>query len=414
MLHHLTKDAEVAASPEVRLPYGRHHIDDDDIAAVVRVLKGDFLTTGPTVAAFEKAFGEATGAREAVVVANGTAALHLAARALDLGAGDTVIVPAITFVATANAARFVGAEVVFADVDPDTGLMTPEHLQAAIAGLPPTGKRALFNVHFAGQCEDVETISRIARGAGLKILDDACHAVGTEYRTANGRWHKIGSCAHADLTIFSFHPVKTIAMGEGGAITLNDPALAERIRRDRSHGLERDPAHLEASFSRDLDGEPAPWAYELAAPGYNYRASDIHCALGHSQLKKLGKFVRERRALVAHYDELLEPLWPIVRPLARPAACIPTWHLNVALVDFGRAGLTRRALMASLKERGIGTQVHYIPVHRQPYFENRYGAQDLPGVETYYRACLTLPLFVGMGADDVERVVDTLAALVGF
>lgn len=395
------------------LPYGRHFIDEDDIAAVAGVLRGDYLTTGPAVEAFEGALASVTGAREAVALANGTAALHLAARALGLGPGDTVIVPSITFVATANAARLVGAEVVFADVDPDSGLMMPEHLRAAIADLPPSGKRALFNVHFAGQCENLEEIARVAREAGLLILDDACHAIGTEYRTAAGKWHKIGSCAHADLTVFSFHPVKTIAMGEGGAITLNNSSLAARIRRDRSHGLERDGALLSASFSRDLDGTRAPWAYELVAPGYNYRASDIHCALGSSQLKKLTVFVRERRNLMALYERMLEPMWPAVRPLSRTAACIPAWHLNVAIIDFARAGATRSSLMGKLKALGIGTQVHYIPVHRQPYYESRYGTQDLPGAEMFYRSCLTLPLFVGMSEDDVARVCDALAEMAG-
>lgn len=400
-----------AEEPAPTLPYGRHFIDEDDIAAVAAVLRGNYLTTGPAVERFEQSLAEAVGAREAVALANGTAALHLAARALGLGPGDTVIVPSITFVATANAARFVGAEVVFADVDPDSGLMTTEHLRAAIADLPPSGKRALFNVHFAGQCENLEEIARIAREAGLLILDDACHAIGTEYRTTAGKWHKIGSCAHADLTVFSFHPVKTIAMGEGGAITLNNSSLAARIRRDRSHGLERDPALLSAGFSRDLDGAPAPWAYELHTPGYNYRASDIHCALASSQLQKLSAFVRERRNLMSLYERMLEPLWPAVRPVSRMAACLPAWHLNVALVDFARAGITRAGLMGALKRRGIGTQVHYIPVHRQPYYEGRYGAQDLPGAEVYYRSCLTLPLFVGMSEDDVARVCDALAEL---
>ncbi|MFO1187083.1 MAG: UDP-4-amino-4,6-dideoxy-N-acetyl-beta-L-altrosamine transaminase [Alphaproteobacteria bacterium] len=409
-----------AEEPSRTLPYGRHFIDEDDIAAVAGVLRGDYLTTGPAVEDFERALASATGAREAVALANGTAALHLAARALGLGPGDTVIVPAITFVATANAARFVGAEVVFADVDPDSGLHDAEHCAPRSSWRgggggrrrrTTSGKRALFNVHLAGQCEDLEEIARIAREAGLLILDDACHAIGTEYRTMAGKWHKVGSCAHSDLTVFSFHPVKTIAMGEGGAIALNNSALAAHIRRDRSHGLERDPALLSASFSRDLDGAPAPWAYELVAPGYNYRASDIHCALAASQLKKLSKFVRERRALMALYERMLEPLWPVVRPLSRVAACLPAWHLNVALVDFARAGTTRTALMGKLKARGIGTQVHYIPVHRQPYYEDRYGAQDLPGAEVYYRNCLTLPLFVGLSEDDVARVCDALAEL---
>jgi UDP-4-amino-4,6-dideoxy-N-acetyl-beta-L-altrosamine transaminase len=395
------------------LPYGRHFIGDDDIESVARVLRGEFLTTGPAVPAFEEALAEATGSAHAVAVSSGAAALHLAARALGLGPGDTVIVPTNTFVATANAARHTGAEVIFADVDPDTGLMTTDQLKAAISELPPTGKRALFNVHFAGQCENLEAIARISREANLKIVDDACHAIGAEYRTSTGRWHKIGSCAHADLSIFSFHPVKTIAMGEGGAITLNDPALAARIRRDRTHGLEKDPALLESSFARDVDGEKAPWAYELINPGYNYRASDIHCALGTSQLNKLSLFVRERRALAAAYEELLDPLWPIVRPLQRLTSVMPAWHLGVALIDFPRTGLTRRALMATLRDRGVGSQVHYIPVHRQPYFESRYGAQDLPGAETYYNSCLTLPLFVGMTHDDVQFIVETLANVIG-
>lgn len=410
MLRKLTNSAPKPASV---LPYGRHFIGDDDIEAVTRVLKSDFLTTGPVVPAFEKALAEATSARDAIAVSSGGAALHLAARALDLGPGDTVIVPSNTFVATANAARHTGAEVVFADIDPDSGLMTPEHLKTAISELPPTGKRALFNVHFAGQCEDLEEIARIAREAGLKILDDACHAIGTEYRTPTGRWHKIGSCVHADVSIFSFHPVKTIAMGEGGAITLNDPALAARIRRDRSHGLEKEPALLGASFSRDLDGTPAPWAYELLSPGFNYRASDLHCALGASQLKKLALFTRERRTLMSAYEQRLEPLWPIVRPLTQLTNVMPAWHLNVVLIDFARAGLSRRGVMAALKERGIGSQVHYIPVHRQPYFESRYGAQDLPGAEMYYNSCLSLPLFVGMTQDDVRHVVDALAEVMG-
>ncbi len=397
----------------ITLPYGRHFIDEDDIAAVTQVLRGDYLTTGPAVPAFESALAAYVGAKEAIACSSGTAALHLAALALGLGPGDTVIVPAITFLATANAARLVGAEVVFADVDPDTGLMSPEHLKAAIAELPPTGKRALFNVHFAGQCEDVEAIARIARTAGLSIVDDACHAIGTEYRTASGAWYKIGSNAHADLTCFSFHPVKTIAMGEGGAVSVNDPALAARIKRYRNHGVERDPAKLSQPFSRDLSGEPAPWAYEMYQPGYNYRASDIHCALGASQLKKLPKFVRERRALAASYDRQLEPLWPIVRPLSRHAAVIPAWHLYVTQIDFANIGLTRGELMAALKHKGIGTQVHYIPVARQPYYVARYREQDLPGADSYYQSCLSLPLFVGMSEDDVKRVANALAALIG-
>jgi len=413
MLHLKSPPQAANDSGPPLLPYGRHFIDEDDIEAVTRVLRGDYLTTGPAVPAFEAALANYVGAKEALACSSGTAALHLAALALGLGPGDTVIVPAITFLATANAARFVGAEIVFADVDPDTGLMTPEHLKAALADLPPTGKRALFNVHFSGQCEDVETLAKIAREARLAIVDDACHAIGTEYRTASGAWHKIGSNAHADLTCFSFHPVKTIAMGEGGAVSVNDAELAARIKRYRNHGAERDPAKLNEPFSRDLSGMPAPWAYEMTEPGYNYRASDIHCALGLSQLKKLPQFVRERRALAALYDKLLAPLWPAVRPLGQRGAVIPAWHLYVTHIDFAQTGLTRGELMATLRGKGIGTQVHYIPVARQPYYKSRYGEPDLPGADTYYQSCLSLPLFVGMTEDDVARVADALTDLVG-
>jgi len=409
MLHLKSSTRDIETSR--LLPYGRHFIDEDDIAAVVRVLTGDTLTTGPMAPAFEAALANYVGAKHAIVCSSGTAALHLAARALGLGPGDTVIVPAITFLATANAARLVGAEVVFADVDPDTGLMGPDHLNAAIADLPRSGKRALFNVHFAGQCEDPESIARIAREAGLKIVDDACHAIGTEHRDSSGRWHKLGGCAYADLTVFSFHPVKTIAMGEGGAISTNDAALADRLRRDRNHGVERDPSKLRQNFSRDLSGAIAPWAYEMAEPGLNYRASDIHCALGLSQLGKLPRFIRERRQLASAYDRALDPLWPTIRPLGRCTSCLPAWHLYVALIDFARLGLTRGEAMAALKQQGIGSQVHYIPVARQPHYEDRYGVADLPGADLYSRSCLSLPLFVGMTEDDVTRVTNAIANL---
>jgi dTDP-4-amino-4,6-dideoxygalactose transaminase len=394
------------------LPQGRHFVDDEDIDAVVRVLTSDRLTGGPATPSFEAALARTVGAHEAVACSSGGAALHLAIRALDLGPDDTVIVPAIAGVAAAGAARHAGAEVVFADVDADTGLMGPQHLQTAIGELPPTGKRALFNLHLAGQCAELQALEEVARAAGLLIVDDASQALGTEYRSRDGRWHKVGAGDHSDMTVFSFEAGDTVTMGAGGGLALNDVDLAGRIRRDREGGLERDPAKLNQPISRDLSGNIAPWAYELTLPGFDYRPSDIQAVLGTTQIKKLPGFVRERRSLVAHYDLALEAFWPIVRPLGRTPACLPAWHHYIVRVDFARAGLTRGELMRALGDNGIGTGVHYVPVARQPYYEQRYGVADLPGANAYYEATLTLPLFVGMCEDDIERVADALGELI--
>ncbi len=391
------------------LPYGRHLIEEDDISAVVEVLRGDWLTTGPAVERFEVGLAEATGARHAVACANGTAALHLAALALELGPGDAAVVPAITFVATANAVRLVGAEVVFADVDPDTGLMRPEDLEAALARADRP-VRAVLPVHLAGQTADMAAIGALARARGLRVVEDACHAIGG----VDPEGAPVGACRHGDAATFSFHPVKTIAMGEGGAVTTNDDALAARVRSMRNHGLTRDPARWsQADEGFGPQGQANPWYYEMPEPGLNYRASDINCALAASQLGKLDRFAARRRALVERYDALVANLAPAVRPLGRVSGCVPAWHLYVVLVDFDAAGVDRGTVMRRLGERGIGSQVHYIPVHRQPYYRARVGQLRLPGADAYYARTLTLPLFPAMMDEDVERVVTSLAEAAG-
>jgi UDP-4-amino-4,6-dideoxy-N-acetyl-beta-L-altrosamine transaminase len=406
--------AEPAKPPRnAFLPYGRQVIEDDDIAAVAEAMRGELLTTGPYVARFESALCKITGARHAAVCANGTAALHMAARALNLGPGTKVIVPAITFLATASAPHMNGAEIVFADVDPETGLMRPEDLEAALARAGHAD--AVFNVHLNGQCGAIEQIADIARGHGAKIVDDACHAIGTGYVADDGQVSQIGSNAFADLSVFSFHPVKSIAMGEGGAVTSNDPELAKRLVLARNHGMTRDPADFHnIADAFDADGKPNPWYYELNQPEFNWRANDIQCALGLSQLGKLGRFVARRRALAAAYDSLLAPFAPLIRPLARTRPALPAWHLYVARIDFARAGISRAHVMHALAERGIGTQVHYFPVHRQPYYAGRYDTPALPGAERYYERALSLPLSAAMTADDAERVVNALTAVLGF
>lgn len=396
------------------LPYARQSIDEGDIAAVAAVLRGDWLTTGPKVKAFEETFAAKVGARFAVSCSSGTAGLHLASLALALGEGDAIVMPALTFLATANAARYVGAEVIFAGVDPDSGLMGAADLNAALEGAADKGAKAVFPVHLNGQCRDMEAIAALAAERGLKVVEDACHALGTTYRTDRGETVSVGSCRHGDIAVFSFHPVKIIAMGEGGAVTTNDEALYERLVKLRNHGITHDANAFEnAELAFDGDGSANPWYYEMPELGFNYRASDINCALGLSQLGKLDHFVSRRRALAARYDDLLAPLAPLVRPVSRVADCEPAWHLYVVLIDFTTAGISRAVLMQRLRDEGIGTQVHYIPVYEQPYYRRRYGRQSLPGAEAYYARALSLPLFPAMSEADVERVVGALRGHLG-
>ena len=400
-----------ASPPRRMLPYGQPLIEEDDIAAVAEVLRSGWLTTGPLVERFEAKLAETVGARHAVACANGTAALHLAAMALDLGPESTVIVPAVTFAATANAARYVGARVVFADVDPHTGLLTPETLAAALAH---AGKAdAVFPVHLAGQSCDMAALYTIAEREKLFIVEDGCHALGTRYDGPARGYYPVGASSHSDMTVFSFHPVKTIAMGEGGAVTTHSGAIARRLRRLRSHGIERESgAFALEHLAYDGAGAANPWYYELQELGFNYRASDIHCALGLSQLGKLARFIEARRQLVAAYDEALAPFARLIAPLARVPGCSPAWHLYVVQIDFAALGLERAAVMRKLVAAGIGTQVHYLPVPFHPYYaalEPSDPAQRYPGAATYYATALSLPLFVGMDPADPKRIVGTLA-----
>jgi UDP-4-amino-4,6-dideoxy-N-acetyl-beta-L-altrosamine transaminase len=377
------------------LPYGRQTIEDDDVAAVAAALRDDFLTTGPKVEAFETAFAAAVGAHRAVACSNGTAALHLAMLALGVQPGEVCIVPSITFLATANCARYVGAEVVFADVDPASGLMTEATLRDAVARCGGRKIAAILPVHLRGDVCELPALRRVADEVGAALVEDACHALGSRMSFDNvsanvgdGRW--------GELAVFSFHPVKTLTTAEGGMVTTADPHLAERLRRFRSHGMVRPPG-------------ADPWVYEMAEIGFNYRLPDVLCALGLSQLAKLPRLLERRRTLARRYDAALAPLAPLVRIAQRPAWSDPALHLMCVLIDFEAAGQTRAEVMASLKARRIGTQVHYIPVHRQPYYVGRYGALDLPGAEAWYARCLSLPLFPTMADADVDRVAAALS-----
>ncbi|WP_207460753.1 UDP-4-amino-4,6-dideoxy-N-acetyl-beta-L-altrosamine transaminase [Azospirillum sp. SYSU D00513] len=393
------------------LPYGRQSVDEEDVAAVVAALRGDYLTTGPLVDAFERRLAGIVGAPQAVACANGTAALHLAMLALGIGPGDVVVVPAITFLATANAARFVGAEVAFADVDPDSGLMEARHLAEALDRARALGRpRAAAMVHLNGQSPDMGPLAATARDASLFLVEDACHALGTAIHTEEGEV-PVGACDRSDLAVFSFHPVKTVTTAEGGAVTSRDPALDRRLRLFRNHGMVRDPAGLTLpELALDEAGGTNPWYYEMQELGFNYRLNDVQCALGLAQLGKLDRFAARRRALADRYDRALAPLGPLLRPVPRSPGCRAVPHLYPVLVDFA-AGTGRAALMRALAARGVGTQVHYIPVPWQPYYRDRYGLADLPGARRYYERVLSLPLFADMEEADADRVAAALAEL---
>ncbi len=325
------------------LPYGKQSIDEDDIAAVAEVLRSAFLTTGPAVDAFETALAEKMAVPHAVACMNGTAALHMAAAALGIGPGDVVIVPAITFSATANGPAMAGAEVVFADIDPETGLLSASALEDALDRAKAVGRpRAVFPVHLNGQCVPMADIAGIAEENGLLVVEDACHAIGGTIPGRDGSETPVGSCEWSDAATFSFHPVKTIAMGEGGAVTTRNDAVANRLRLLRNHGITRNPdAFTDRDAAFGADGSVNPWYYEMQILGHNYRAPDINCALGLSQLKKLDRFAEIRRRLVAAYDKRIPSLAPLVRPITQVANQNQVRHLYVVRIDFRAAGLPR-------------------------------------------------------------------------
>jgi len=394
------------------ISYGRHAIDQDDIKAVEAVLKGDWLTCGSVVEAFEQKLCEITESPFAISCSNGTTALHLALLALGIGPGDRVIVPAITFLASANAARFVGADVIFADIDPATGLMTAETLENAFKSQKdPVKVKAVINVHLNGQCGDLEAIYQVAKRYNLSIVEDAAHAIGTNYINQQGKKYPIGSNQFSDLTTFSFHPVKTIATGEGGAVTCKSPEMAKRLKLLRGHGMLRnkdDWQNTEQGF--DENNLANPWYYEMQDIGYNYRISDINCALGLNQLTKLESFKARRKELAEKYDAAFKEEAHI-SSIKKHAFSDTVWHLYVIKIDFKVIEKSRAQVMNFLKDKGIGTQVHYMPLYRHPYYQSLYGSSNLPGAEAYYASCLSIPLYVGLTDEQQDFVTNTLKAL---
>lgn len=394
------------------LPYGKQTITDLDVAAVANALREPLLTTGPLVSEFERAFAFQLGVRHAVACSSGTAALHLAAMALDLGPHDTVLAPTMSFVASANGPHYTGARVVFMDCDATTGLVTPETFHSALQRTEKSVRAAVI-VHLNGEVADMAAISQIAKSRGIALIEDACHAIGTRHAVKNGEMAQSGDCHYSELACFSLHPVKTITMGEGGVVTTNSEKLAERMRLMRSHGISRDPgSYLDNGLARDDSGATNPWYYEMMKPGFNYRATDFACALGLSQLGQLERFVARRKALKARYDDLLNDFDPRVRPVPTRQSCDPCRHLYPVLIDFQAVGASRAVIMKRLEKQGIGTQVHYIPAHRQPYYRALNPDLVLAGAESYYGRTLSLPLFPLMADEDTDRVAAALRAAI--
>lgn len=379
------------------IPYGRQDISQADIDAVVEVLQSDFLTQGPVVPLFEKGVADHVGAKHAVAVNSATSALHIACMALDLGPGDILWTSPITFVASANCARYCGASVDFVDIDPRTYNLCTNALaqkleQAAAAGQLP---KVVVPVHLCGQACDMETISALSQRYGFSIIEDASHGIGGKYR---GEF--IGNGRFSDITIFSFHPVKIITTAEGGMALTNDAELARRMVLLRSHGITRDPAWM----THEPDG---PWYYQQIELGYNYRMTELQAALGVSQLHRLDDYVARRHEVARRYDRLLHSL-PVISPWQHPDA-YSAFHLYIIRLKSSEIEVSHRQIFEGMRRRGIGVNLHYIPVHTQPYYEQmgfKFG--DFPGAEAYYSEAISLPLYPGITEDEQDQVIDAL------
>jgi UDP-4-amino-4,6-dideoxy-N-acetyl-beta-L-altrosamine transaminase len=406
------------------IPYGKQAISEDDIAAVVRSLRSDFLTCGPEVEAFEREFAAFVGAKHAVAVCNATAALHLAMQVLGIGKGDRVVTSPNTFVASANAAAYVGATPDFSDIDPKSYNLDPAVLEQNWK--PDT--KAIVAVDYAGQPCNMPEIARIARSRGAYVIEDACHGTGGGFEVDGRKW-KLGGHPWADITTFSFHPVKTLTTGEGGILLTENDEWAAKARLLRTHGITRTPSEFTglsespsspSSAIRDQSSlaERGPWYYEMQDLGYNYRITDLQSALGRSQLKRLPEFIARRQQIVAHYNKSLANLDWLKTPALAPWLISPTenlisWHLYTVEIDFPRLGKTRTEVMQELREQGVGTQVLYIPVYLQPWYRRTYGyaCGKCPNAERFYARALTLPLFPAMTDAGVQKVIHVVLAL---
>lgn len=381
------------------IPYGRQDITQADIDAVADVLRSDYLTQGPMVPRFEEALVEHTGVKFAIAANSATSALHIACMAVGLGPGDWLWTSPLTFVASANCALYCGARIDFVDVDPRTYNLSPAELERKLVNAEREGvlPKVVVPVHLTGQPCEMEEIHELGKRYGFKVIEDASHAIGGKYQGG-----PIGNCRFSDVTVFSFHPVKIVTTAEGGAALTNNKELAERMALFRSHGITRDPA----AMTHEPDG---PWYYQQLDLGYNYRMTDMQAALGLSQMARLNEYVARRHVLARRYDEMLAPL-PVVRPWQHPDS-YSGLHLYVIRLNLANVSKSRRAVFEGLRARGVGVNLHYIPVHTQPYY-SRFGFRngDFPESEKYYEEAITLPMFPLMSEAQQDEVVAALTA----
>ena len=377
------------------ISYGHQLITDKDIQAVVETLKSDYLTQGPRIPEFEKKFADYLGVKHACMVSNGTAALHLCAMALDIKPGDKVITTPITFVASANGFRYLGADIIFCDIDPKTFLMDLNKLEEILKASPKGTYKAVVPVDFAGYPIDEERLHHLAQEYSFKVVVDACHAPGGSWMDSKGEKQMIGNCKYADLSVFSFHPVKHIAAGEGGAITTNDDELYRKVALYRTHGITKDSERL----TRNDGG----WYYEMQDLGYNYRITEFQAALATSQLSRLDWSIARRNEIAKKYDEALDKL-PILIPY-RQEGIMHAFHLYVIEVH----PMRRKALYDYLREHQIYSQVLYIPAHTMPYYKSLgHKEGECPVAEDYYKRCLALPMYPSLTDEEQQYVIDTI------
>lgn len=380
--------------------YGKQSIDENDIDAVVEVLKSDFLTQGPAIEKFEKCVAEYCGAKYAVAVTSATAALHISCLSAGLGKDDILWTSPITFTASANCGRYCGADVDFVDIDPSTYNMSIAELEKKLqaAEIKP---RVVVPVHLAGQSCEMDKIYKLSQKYGFKVIEDASHAIGADYKET-----KVGCCKYSDMTVFSFHPVKIVTTGEGGMVLTNDKDLYEKLVLYRSHGITRDPKLMTGT----ADG---PWYYQQIDLGFNYRMTDMQAALGYSQMQKVNEFVSKRRYLAKRYNELLKNINGIQLP-DQNEDTKSSWHLYVVRVDFSKISKTKNQIFAEMKEKGICLNLHYIPVHTQPYYENLgFKGGDFPNSEKYYEEAFTLPLYYALTDEQQDHIVKSLVEVLG-
>lgn len=385
------------------IPYGRQNISDADIQAVVDVLRSDFLTQGPVVPAFEKSVADYCGTQHALAVNSATSALHIACLALGVGEGDAVWTTPTTFVASANCALYCGAQVDFVDIDPRTYNMSVERLAEKLSKAKETGNlpKIVIPVHLCGQPCDMVGIHALSQRYGFRIIEDASHAIGGKYRNES-----IGNCRYSDITVFSFHPVKIITAGEGGMVLTNDPQLAKTMRLLRSHGITSTAADMIPRAPEEL------WYYQQIGLGFNYRMTDIHAALGLSQMRRLDEFVAKRHAIAKRYEKLLRGI-PVVVPWQHPDS-YSAYHLYVVRLRLAEIGKTQRELFTALRSSGVGVNLHYIPVYRQPYYERLgFKAGYCPEAERYYGEAVSIPMYPGLTEAQQDQVIAALREATG-